>query len=94
LAAARSLRKFLCRPTWTVARRIALNAPSFSQGPGIHGVEPEIVEQFRHSRFGGRIVAGDDERTAVLRSRAHAKGLRDFMKRRRTELPALLKRTL
>src|SRR6187397_1660303 len=63
------LAQFLCRPAWTVARRIALNAPSFPQGPGIHGVEPEIVEQFRHNRLGGRIVAGDDERTAVLRSR-------------------------
>ena len=40
-----------------------------SQGPGIHGVETELVEQFRHDGFRGRIVAGDDERTAVLRSR-------------------------
>jgi hypothetical protein len=46
-----------------------LNAPSFPQGPGIHGVETELVEQIRHDGLRVCIIAGNRYRAAVLRSR-------------------------
>ena len=62
LAAARSLRNSSAVSTWAVARRIALNAPSFAQRPGIHGVETELVEQIGHDCLRVGIVAGNHQR--------------------------------
>ena len=59
------LAQFLCRATWTIARRIALNAPSFLQRPGVDRVEPLLVELVGHFGVGARVVAGDDQRPAV-----------------------------
>src|SRR3954466_4512275 len=63
------LAQFLCRAAWPIPRRIALNAPSFLQRPGIHDVETELVEQCRHGGLRRRIVARDRKRAPVPRSR-------------------------
>jgi len=66
--------QFHRRATRTVARRIALNPPAFLERPRIHRVEAELVEQARDGGLGPSIVAGDDQRAAVLRARRLAVG--------------------
>jgi hypothetical protein len=46
--------------TWTVPGHITLNPPPLLQRTGIHGVEPELVEQARHRGLGSGVVASDD----------------------------------
>src|SRR5688572_33385877 len=53
---------------WSVSRRIALDAPPFLQRSSVDCIETESIEQVRHCRLGARVVAGDDERPAVLRA--------------------------
>ena len=60
--------QFFHRAAWTVAGRIALDAPPFLQRTSVDRVEAELVEQVRHRGLGAGVVAGDDQRPAVLRT--------------------------
>src|SRR6188768_3932840 len=55
-------------PAWTVARRIALNSPSLAQRAGIDRVEAKLIEKLRHPNLRSRLVAGNHQRTTVLRA--------------------------
>src|SRR5215204_677653 len=60
--------QFVRRAARSVPGRVALDAPAFLQRPGIHGVEPELIEQMRDRGLGSLIVAGNDEGTSVRRA--------------------------
>jgi hypothetical protein len=61
--------QLFCRAAWTIARCIALNAPSLLERARIYRVEAELVEQPRDENLRPRVVSGDDQSPAVLRSR-------------------------
>ena len=49
----------------TVARRIALDAPTLFKRPRINGIEAELIEQTGHGRLGVTIIAGNDQRAPI-----------------------------
>ena len=57
------------RPPRTIPRSIRLDPPAFLERAGVHRVEPELVQQAGHRRFGLAIVAGEHQRAAIRRRR-------------------------
>ena len=68
LAAARSWRNSSAVQARTVAGRVALDTPAFSQRARVYRIEAELVEQMGHAGFGIFVVTSDDQRAAVLRA--------------------------
>src|SRR3954471_15559992 len=60
--------ELLGRPARPVARRVALNSPTFRERTGVDDVEAELVDHLRDGRLGGGIVSGDHERAAIVRA--------------------------
>src|SRR5437660_2245125 len=57
--------QLLRRSARTVAGRVALNPPPFSQRARIHSIEPKLIDQLRHCGLSALIVAGDHQRATI-----------------------------